>query len=224
METASLMRAALVRFGGGAVVLGAVFFGTAGTFRYWEAWAFLGTVFIPVAVVLAYLARRDPELLERRLRYREERRQQRPVIVVGSLLWLLTYLMPGLDHRFGWSSVPVWLVIVADVLVLTGYGIFVLTIRENSFAGRTVRIDEGQSVITTGPYAVVRHPMYVGVGLMLLVTPLALGSWWAMIPNLLTPLFLVLRIRDEEAALREELPGYGEYVQTTRYRMIPGVW
>jgi protein-S-isoprenylcysteine O-methyltransferase Ste14 len=224
MDRRELKRIALLRFGGGVIVLGGMFFGSAGTLRYWEGWAFLAVLFVPVSLVVAYLLRHDPELLERRLRAREERARQAAITSLAATSWMVGFLIPGFDHRFAWSSVPVPVIVLADLLVLAGYLIFFLTLRENRFASRVIRVEADQAVITSGPYAIVRHPMYVGVSLMLLFAPLALGSWWAMIPTALTPFFLVLRIRDEEQALLQGLPGYREYTQQTIYRLIPGVW
>jgi len=224
MEKKELVRAAVVRFAGGAVVLGAMFFGPAGTFSYWEAWVFLATLFVPMTFVVLYFLRHDPALLERRLKAKEERARQKSITGLVSVVWLAAFLIPGLDHRYGWSTVPPFLVVLSDVLVLAGYFIFFLTLRENRFASRVIRVEEGQTVITTGPYALVRHPMYSGVSLMLVFAPLALGSWWAMVPTLTTPVFLALRIKDEEEALLEELPGYREYTKQTVWRLIPRVW
>ncbi len=224
MDTKALKRTALLRFLIGPVVLGAIFFGTAGTIRYWEAWVFLPVVFAPMALAVAYLIRHDPELLRRRMESREERAQQRAIQMVGGVVWVGVFFIPGLDHRFGWSSVPALLAVAANFLVLGGYLIVLQTLKENSYASRTIKVEEGQTVITTGLYALVRHPMYLGAGLMLLVTPLALGSYWALAPSAFMPLFLALRIKDEEKALMEELPGYREYTQQTEHRLIPGVW
>jgi protein-S-isoprenylcysteine O-methyltransferase Ste14 len=219
-----LRRTILLRFSSGAVLLGVLFFGAAGTFRYWEAWAYLATLFFPMALVASRLFRDDPALVERRLAFGEERPRQRVIVSVASLAWLLVFLIPGLDHRLGWSAVPPLLVALADALSLAGYSLVALTLRENSFASRTIRVEEGQSVISTGPYSVVRHPMYLGLLAMMLSAPVALGSWWAVLPALLSPVTLAIRIQDEEAALREGLPGYQEYTRRTRHRLLPGVW
>jgi protein-S-isoprenylcysteine O-methyltransferase Ste14 len=225
MTASELTRAAVLRISAGMVIWGGLFFGTAGTLRYWQAWLFLGTLFLPMLLIVGYLIRNDPELAERRLRAREKRSRQKLIITLTSLAWLVGFLIPGLDQRFGWSAVPTWAVLLADLLFLAGYLLFFLVLRENSYAGRTIQVDEGQTVISTGPYARVRHPMYSSTLLMMVFAPVALGSWWAALPMLLlTPPFLVLRIRDEEAALLEELPGYREYTQETTYRLIPGVW
>lgn len=206
------------------VVYGALFFGTAGTFDYWEAWVFLAALSIPGIGALIYLVRADPELLERRMRTREERARQKVIMVMFAATWLLVFALPGLDHRFGWSAVPTWLVIFSDSVVLASYVFAMRVVLENRYASRTIRVEEGQELVTTGLYALVRHPMYLAVLPVILFTPLALGSWWAVVPALSTPLFLVMRILDEEEALQEGLPGYVDYMQETRSRLIPGVW
>lgn len=219
-----LLRRVLVRFLGGGLLLAAVFFGTAGTFRYWEAWLYLLVLLVPVTLALVYLMRRDPELLERRTRDREPRAGQRRIIGAATFVLILAYVLPGLDHRFGWSEVPVAVVLAADILSLAGYGLFLLVMRENSYASRTIAVDAGQKVVTSGPYRHLRHPMYLGAIVMYLAGPIALGSYWALLPALLLPVVLAARILDEERLLVEELPGYREYTAKTRYRLIPGLW
>ena len=221
---AELKRIAVRRFSIAALVLGAVFFVSAGTLRYWEAWVYLVALFTPMTLVVGYLIKHDPSLLARRLTVREERAKQSPIRKLGSVFWLLMFVIPGLDQRFAWSWVNPLLVAVSDVFVLSGYLLFFLVMRENSYASRIIEVQEGQTVITTGPYALVRHPMYLAVLVMLFFSPLALGSFWALIPTVFTPIMLVLRIRDEEAMLMAELPGYRAYTQQTPYRLIPGVW
>jgi protein-S-isoprenylcysteine O-methyltransferase Ste14 len=224
MDEKKLKRTALLRFSIAPVVMGIIFFGTAGTLRYWEAWLFMATVLFPMAFVVRYFLRHDPEVLERRMKSKEERERQKTIQKLGSVVWLGVFFLPGFDHRFGWSSVPALVVVLSVLVLLAGYFLIFLTFRENRFASRTIEVVEGQTVITTGVYAWVRHPMYVGAGVMLLVTPLALGSYWALIPALFLPLFLVLRILDEEKALLDELDGYRDYTEKTRYRLIPRVW
>lgn len=201
-----------------------MFFLPAGTFAYWEAWLYITVLLIPMVLVLIYLLKNNPELLERRMRMREKEPSQKLIIKLGSLYYLLIFLIPGFDKRFGWSNVPVVIVIVADVLVLLGYGIFFLVLRENRYASRIIEVEPGQEVISTGPYAIVRHPMYLGVSLIYIFSPLALGSYWAMIPSMLIIPLLVVRIRNEESVLERELKGYKEYMQKTKYRLIPGIW
>lgn len=206
------------------VMLGAVFFLPAGTFDYWQAWIYLAVLFIPMLGVMMYLLKNDPALLERRLKAKEKASEQKTIIKLASLVILIAFILPGFDKRYGWSHLPVWAVILADVLVLTGYGIFFLVLKENSYAARTVEVESDQKVISSGPYAIVRHPMYVGVLLMYTLSPAALGSWISVLPALLIIPVLVLRILDEEKILLVELKGYGDYMQKTRYRLIPGVW
>jgi protein-S-isoprenylcysteine O-methyltransferase Ste14 len=215
---------AAIRLVAGFVVLTAMLVVPAGTLDYWQAWVYLCVLFVPVTLVLLYLLVHDPELLERRMRMKEPRAEQAIIVKMGSVCYVLAFLVPGLDRRFGLSQVPVAAIVTADVLVLLGYGLFVLVLRENSYASRVVEVEQGQRVITTGPYAVVRHPMYVAALVTFSSTPVALGSWWAL--GLVVPLVAVLvaRIRHEERLLRKDLEGYQEYAETTRYRLIPGVW
>lgn len=204
--------------------LGALFFLPAGTLAYWEAWLYLAILLIPMLMVFAYLLRNDPELLERRMRMREKEAQQKRIISLSWLYFLLVFLIPGFDQRFGWSDVPISVVLAADGVVALGYGVFFLTLRENSYASRVVEVAQGQKVIRSGPYARVRHPMYLGAILMYTASPIALGSWWAFIPALLIIPLLVARIRNEESLLLRELSGYADYTQEVRYRLLPGVW
>jgi protein-S-isoprenylcysteine O-methyltransferase Ste14 len=175
-------------------------------------------------LAVRHLIRTDPQLLERRLQAREERVAQGVLQKIGAVAWLATFAIPGLDRRFAWSSVPVELVAVGDVLLVLGYLLYIRVIMENRYASRVIEVQEGQTVITTGPYALVRHPMYLAASVMLCVSPLALGSYWALLPAAATPIILVFRIRDEEAMLSAELPGYEAYAARTPYRLIPGVW
>jgi protein-S-isoprenylcysteine O-methyltransferase Ste14 len=224
MDTREMKRIAIIRFSSAALVLGAFFFLSAGTTRYWQAWGYMAVTLIPMALIVHYLIRNDPELLKRRLTVREKREKQDAIQKVGAVVWLLVFLIPGLDQRFGWSSVPWLLVVISDFLVLSGYLMFFLVMKENSYASRIIEVQERQTVISTGPYALVRHPMYLTVLIMLFFSPLALGSFWAVIPTLFTPVLLVLRIWDEEKMLLKELPGYREYTQQTPHRLIPGIW
>jgi protein-S-isoprenylcysteine O-methyltransferase Ste14 len=217
-------RAIVLRFGLMPIVLGAVFFGTAGTFRYWQAWVYMAVLLIPMLGVVIYFLKKDPTVLERRLRTKEKESRQKLILLLGWPSFLGVYLVPGLDHRFGWSAVPPALVMAADLLVLCGYGFFFLILRENRFAGRTITVDEGQRVVSTGPYAFVRHPMYLSVLIQWMLTPIALGSFWALLPAGLLPVILIARILNEERVLGRELDGYKEYMGRVRFRLIPGIW
>jgi protein-S-isoprenylcysteine O-methyltransferase Ste14 len=206
------------------LLVGGLFFGSAGTLDYWQAWVFLGVLFLPMTFVLVYLLRRDPQLLERRLRAREQRSLQGTLVRVASLFLLLAFVIPGLSRRFGWPMVPAGASLVAAAVVLLGYGLFFLVLRENSYAARTVEVEVGQRVVTTGPYRTLRHPMHVAVLLMYLFSPLALGSAWAMLPTVLLVPVIVARIQDEERVLEQDLAGYRDYQAQTPFRLIPGVW
>lgn len=191
----------------------------AGTLAYWEAWVYLAVLIIPMSFVLMYLLKHDPVLLERRMRLKEKEPAQKLIITIAFFCFALAYVLPGFDKRFGWSQVPAAAVIAADVVVLLGYGIVFLVFRENPYASRIIEVEPGQKVISSGPYAVIRHPMYLGESLMFLFSPVALGSYWAMIPALGIVLLLVARIKDEERVMMRDLEGYPEYI-----RLVPGVW
>jgi protein-S-isoprenylcysteine O-methyltransferase Ste14 len=224
VDIGRLKKTVAVRFVFALLVLGLMFFWPAGTFRYWQAWTYIALLSILMLGAFAYLIKKDPELLERRMRSREKEPRQMAITSLSTPVFLAIFLLPGFDRRYGWSSVPVLVVIAADILALTGYGLFVRVLRENSYASRIVEVEKDQKVITTGPYALVRHPMYVGVLIMFVFTPLALGSYWAVLPALMVALVLVARIVNEEKVLLARLPGYREYMERVRYRLIPGVW
>ncbi len=206
------------------IVLAVVLFIPAGTLGYWQAWMYLVTLFIPVSFVVLYFLKNDPAFLERRMKFREREVQQKLVAKFFSILSLVGFVVPGLDHRFGWSSIPPEASVAADAFVLLGYLLCFLVFRENSFAGRTIEVVKGQKVISTGPYAFVRHPMYSAVILMYAATPLALGSYLALPFFLLLIPVLVMRIRNEEEILSRGLPGYDEYRKKVRFRLVPHLW
>lgn len=215
---------ALRRLTAGFFLLATLLFLPAGTLDYWQAWVYLATLFVPMTFVFIYLIRHDPELLERRMRMKEKEPAQLLLIKLGSLCYALIFLLPGLDRRFGLSEMSATFPIAADVCFLVSYALFIRVLRENSFASRIVEVEQEQRVITTGPYALVRHPMYSAILLMFLSTPVALGSWWALLPALLLVIVIIARILDEERLLEKELPGYTEYMQATRYRLLPHIW
>jgi protein-S-isoprenylcysteine O-methyltransferase Ste14 len=206
------------------VIVAAFLFLPAGSVHYWQGWAFMALWFLPMIIVSPYFLKHDPQLVERRLQTKEKSKEQKTIIRLAQPIVFLNLLVPGLDYRFGWTHVPVWLTILSEVMVLAGYAITFWTMKENSFASRTVQVMEGQKVISTGPYRLVRHPMYFGAVLMLLFTPMALGSWWALPGFLLVGVLIVVRLLHEEKVLRQELAGYVEYCEQTRFRLIPFVW
>ncbi len=177
-------------------------------------------------IYMAFLLYKDPELLARRLQRSEERSNQKIYVLVSDLILLAIILIPGFEKRFGWRpSIPGWLAILANFTVIAGYIVFMRVLRENSYAARTVRVESGtQKVITTGPYAIIRHPMYFAVIIMFGASPIALGSFWGIFPLFLLGPLLILRVKDEEKLLAAELEGYSEYMQQTKYRIFPGIW
>ena len=206
------------------VIVAAFLFVPAGSVRYWQGWAFMALWFLPMVIVSPYFLKNDPQLVERRLQTKEKSKEQKTIIRLAQPIVFLNLLVPGLDYRFGWSRVPLWLTIVSEALVVAGYVITFWVMKENSFASRTIQVVEGQKVITTGPYRLVRHPMYFGAVLMLLFTPMALGSWWALPGFVVVGVLIVVRLLNEEKVLKGELAGYSEYCAQTRYRLIPLVW
>lgn len=215
---------ALLKFVSGFAAVGLLLFLPAGTLRYWNAWLFSALMFLPMLMVGILLFLKAPELLEKRLNTREQEGTQKAVVALSALIFCLGFVLAGLDFRFGWSHMPTWLVAAAAVLQLVSYGLYAEVMRENAYLSRTVEIQENQKVIDTGLYGVVRHPMYLAVTLLFLTIPLVLGSWPCFVLFLCTPALLVLRIRNEEQVLVRGLPGYTEYQQRVRWRLIPFIW
>jgi protein-S-isoprenylcysteine O-methyltransferase Ste14 len=226
-RTAALLRQAWPRQLVFLVFITALLFAPAGTLDFWQAWLFLA-VFVACMVPLGiYFVRTDPALVERRMRAGPAAEQE-PVqkvaigIVCAALLAML--IVPGFDRRWHWSGVPAWLTVVADATIVASFVIFFYVMKQNSFAAATVRVERGQTVISTGLYGVVRHPMYMGTLPLTIAMPLALGSWWALLPVLAIVPALVWRLVDEERVLRRDLPGYAAYCARVRYRLVPGIW
>jgi len=219
-----LAATALVRLVAGFAVQSALLVLPAGTLAYWQAWVYLAVLFAPVTFGFIYLLANDPELLERRMRTKEHNAAQGLIVRIGALCYLLVFLIPGVDRRFGWSDVPHTAVLAADGIILLGYGLFLLVLRENRYASRVIEVEQGQHVVTTGPYAVVRHPMYVAVLAIVLATPIALGSWWGVLASAPLVAVIAARIREEERQLVAELAGYDAYRHATKARLIPGLW
>jgi protein-S-isoprenylcysteine O-methyltransferase Ste14 len=210
-----------------AAAVGLLLLMPAGTMAYWQAWVYLGIFVGASALTTVFLIRRDPALLERRMRggpTAEKRPVERLIMVFTSLGFIALLVVPALDRRFGWSGVPGWAVIVGDVLVVVGFYFIFLVYRENTFTSATIEVAPGQTVISTGPYAIVRHPMYASALLYLVGTPLALGSYWGLVPLAALLPFLMWRLFDEERFLAESLPGYVEYQRKVRHRLIPRIW
>ena len=219
-----LLRSGIIRMIAGLVLMGAMLFLPAGTWRYPGAWRLLALLFLPMPVIGIVLAVKAPELLAKRLNVKEQESEQKQVIVLSALIFILGFVLAGLDFRFGWTQLPLAVVIAGMVLFLLAYGLYLEVMRENAYLSRTVEIQEGQKVIDTGLYGVVRHPMYRAVTILFLSMPLVLGSVIAILPFLGIPAVLVKRIKNEEQVLEAGLPGYREYEKKVAFRMIPFLW
>lgn len=196
----------------------------AGTWCYWQAWLFIALLFIPMTLVGIWLLFRQPDLLAKRLNNKEKQTKQKSIVALSGVMFILGFVLCGLDARYAWSDIPLWLIICASVLFLLGYAIYVEVMRENAYLSRTIEVQEGQRVIDSGLYSIVRHPMYSATLLMYLAMPLILGSAWALLVFAIYPLLIIQRIRNEETLLAAELPGYTDYLQRIRYRLIPWIW
>ena len=199
-------------------------FAPAGTWNYPGGWLFIGLLFLPMLILGLALYLKAPELLKKRLNMKETQKDQVWVVALSGVLFIAAFLAAGFDFRFGWTRVPGWLVWIAAIVQLGSYGLYAEVLRENAYLSRTVEVQEGQTVIDTGLYGIVRHPMYTATILMSLAIPLVLGSWISFLPMLLYPVIIIRRIHGEEALLEEGLPGYREYKQKVRWRLIPYIW
>jgi protein-S-isoprenylcysteine O-methyltransferase Ste14 len=211
----------------GLAVLGLLLFLPAGTLNYWQAWVFIATFVVATIIPAAYIGRTNPAALQRRMRGgpRAEARTVQKIVITGAFTALLAMVaVSAFDHRMGWSSVPAWVCLLGDVLVVIGLSIAFLVVIQNGYAAATVTVETGQTVSSTGVYKFVRHPMYVGNVIMMVGIPLALGSYWGLLLVIPGVLALVFRILDEETLLTQELTGYREYRQRVRYRLMPYVW
>jgi protein-S-isoprenylcysteine O-methyltransferase Ste14 len=206
------------------VAISALIFLSAWTFNYWQAWTFLAVFMISISAIFLYLARYDSNLLARRVKTSEKEQSQKVIRLLVNLAFSSAIVLSALDHRFAWSAVPLQIIFIGDAVVLLGLLIIFFVFKENTFTAQTVEVEAGQKVISTGPYALVRHPMYVGGLVFMLGIPLALGSWWGLLAIVLFAPALAWRILDEEKLLAKDLPGYAEYCKKVRYRLVPFVW
>jgi protein-S-isoprenylcysteine O-methyltransferase Ste14 len=206
------------------VAISGLIFLSAWTVNYWQAWTFLAVFMISISAIFIYLARYDPSLLARRIKTAEKKKSQKIIRSLVNLGFTAAIVVSALDHRFAWSTPPSHFVFVGDAIVLLGLLMILFVFRENTFTAQTVEVEAGQSVISTGPYALVRHPMYVGGLVFMLGIPLALGSWWGLLIIALFAPVIAWRIIDEEKLLAKDLPGYREYRDRVRYRLVPFVW
>ena len=224
MKTSRLLAQGLLKMLSGMLIVALVLFLPAGSWNYFNGWLFCGLLFLPMLVLGALLLWKAPALLEKRLNTKEQEKAQMAVVAVSSLLFLAAFVAAGLDFRFGWTHVPIWLVCLAAVLQLAAYGLYAEVMRENAWLSRTVEVQENQKVIDTGLYGIIRHPMYTSTVLLFLAMSLVLGSWVSFAIMLLYPVVIVFRIRNEEQVLEAGLAGYREYKQRVRCRLLPFIW
>ena len=219
-----LLMEALLKFACGLLLVGLLIFLPAGTFCYTYGWLLIGLLFTPMLIAGFVMLAKSPDFLAKRLDVREKQGTQKGVVALAGLMFIAGFVVAGLDFRFGWSTVPTWVIIAASVLFLVAYALYAEVMRENAYLSRTIMVEEGQTVMDTGLYGVVRHPMYAVTILLFLMIPLVLGSWYALIVFAFYPAIIIVRLKDEEELLTRELLGYAEYKQKVKYRIIPFVW
>ena len=214
----------LAKFSLGLLMVGLLIFLPAGSLHYAYGWLFMGLLFVPMLIAGFVMLAKSPQLLKRRLDAKEKQAAQKGVLAFSGLMFITGFVVAGLDHRFGWSRMPFWVVIAASAVFLLAYGLYAEVLRENTYLSRTVKVEAGQTVVDTGLYGLVRHPMYMTTLLLFLAMPLVLGSWYALIAFAFYPAIIIVRLRDEEALLTRELAGYAEYKKKVKYRIIPFIW
>ena len=208
----------------GLGAIATLLFAPAGTFAFPGAWRLLMLLFIPMIIMGVALLIWAPETLSRRLRSKEERIKQKGVVALSGLLFVASFILAGLDFRFGWSSLPHWALWTSSIVFLLSYGMYAEVVRENEWLSRSIEVMEGQKVVSTGLYGIVRHPMYTATILMFMAMPLVMGSWWAFLVMLPYVIAIVTRVKDEEILLTKELEGYQEYKEKVRWKLIPYIW
>ncbi len=219
-----LLKEALVKFSCGLLLVGLLLFLPAGTLGYGRGWLLIALLFLPMLIAGFVMFFKAPDFLAKRLDVKEKQLVQKGVVTFSGLIFVAIFVVAGLDFRFGWSDMPTWVVVVASVLLLTAYALYAEVMRENAYLSRTVKVEQGQTVVDTGMYGIVRHPMYAVTVLLFLMMPLVLGSYYALIPFAFYPAAIVVRLKEEEKLLTRELAGYRAYKRKVRYRLIPFIW
>ena len=215
---------AIAKFTAGLLMVGALIFLPAGTLLFWEGWLLMGVLFVPMFIAGLVMLAKSPEFLAKRLDAKEKQAAQKGVLAFSGLMFIGGFVVAGLDHRFDWSRMPLWVNIAAGALFLVFYGLYAEVMRENAYLSRTIKVEAGQTVVDTGLYGIVRHPMYMATLLLFLSIPVVLGSWYALIVFAFYPAIIITRLKDEEALLEKELTGYKEYQKKVKYRLIPYIW
>ncbi len=222
--TTKLFLSAIVKFTLGVILIGALIFLPAGTLHYTQGWLLMGILFVPMFLAGLVMMAKNPNLLQSRLNAKEKEREQSLVVKLSGLMFLCGFILAGLSFRFGWLMLPRWVSWLGAVLFLLSYALYAEVLRENTWLSRTIEVQEGQTVVSTGLYGVVRHPMYAVTLVLFLSMPLVLGSALAFVVFLAYPFIIIKRIRNEEEVLARELPGYTEYMQKVRWRLVPFIW
>lgn len=224
MDKKKLFAQAISKYLLGVILVGAILFLPAWSFCYWNAWLFMGILFVPMFIAGIIMLGKNPELLQKRLDAKEKEAEQKSVVALSGLMFLAAFIVAGLDWRFGWTNMPTWVVWVATGLFLLSYLLYAEVLRENTYLSRTIEVQEDQKVIDTGLYGIVRHPMYMATLVLFLSMPLVLGSLYSFLIMLVYIPIIAKRIRNEEKVLEEGLPGYKEYKQKVKYKVIPLIW
>ena len=214
----------LVKFLCGLLLVGLLIFLPAGTLYYANGWLLVGLLFAPMLIAGFVMFFKSPAFLAKRLDAKEKQATQKGVLAFSGLMFVAGFVVAGLDYRFGWSKLPTWVSVIASLLFLLAYGLYAEVMRENAYLSRTIKVEEGQTVVDTGLYGIVRHPMYMATILLFLMMPLILGSWYALIVFAFYPVIIIVRLKDEENLLTRELPGYAAYKEKVKYRLLPLIW
>ena len=215
---------AIVKFTCGLLLVGLLIFLPAGTLAYSYGWLLIGLLFGPMLIAGFVMLAKSPDFRKKRLDVKEKQATQKGVVAYAGLMFIAGFVVAGMDFRFGWSKMSQWVTIAASVLFLVSYALYAEVMRENAYLSRTIKVEEGQKVVDTGLYGVVRHPMYAVTILLFMAMPLVLGSWYALIVFAFYPAIIIVRLKDEEDLLTRELPGYDAYKQKVKYRIIPFIW
>lgn len=214
----------VIRFIAGIVIVAAMLFWPAGSWDYWNAWLLMGVLFTPILVLGTVMLIHSPALLRKRLEGKEKEREQRWVVALSGVMFVASFVVAGFNFKFAWTTLPEWITWVGVAIFLLSYVLYAEVMRENAYLSRTIEIQQGQQVVDTGLYGIVRHPMYSVTLLLFLSMPIVLGSVWAFLIFLVYPFIIAARLLDEEKFLEEELEGYREYKQKVKYRLIPFIW
>ena len=224
MKKGKLLLSALIKFSLGVLLVGLLLFLPAGTINYPEAWLFMALLFVPMFIAGIFMLIKDPERLAKRLDGKEKLREQNTVIRMSALMFIVGFILAGLDKRFSWLPMPTWLCWLGALLFILSYLLYAEVLRENKWLSRKIEVQDGQKVIDSGLYGVVRHPMYMATLLLFCSMPLILGSLISFAVFLFYPAIIIKRLKSEEELLAKELEGYAEYMKKVRYRLIPYIW